>query len=82
MEDIRFAEFLRKFKKSLRAAVRNKKGQLFDEIGKGLSTKDKPVIADKLEMLEGLMAEFLHIGGEKDCILTEEPVTPRQGGNG
>lgn len=77
MEDIRFAEFLRKFKKSLRAAVRNKKGQLFDEIGKGLSTKDKPVIADKLEMLEGLMAEFLHIGGEKDCILTEEPVTPK-----
>lgn len=63
MEDIRFAEFLRTFQKNLRAVRRNRKGLLFDEIGRGLSTKDRPVIADKLEMLEGLMLEYLHIGG-------------------
>lgn len=32
---------------------------LFDEIDKDLSTKDKQVIIDKLDMLEGLMLEFL-----------------------
>lgn len=81
-EDIRFAEFLGKFKKNLRAVRRNKKGLLFDEIGKGLSTKDKPVVADKLEMLEELMLEFLHIGrDEKAGRLEARPsvraVTPK-----
>lgn len=61
MEDIRFAEFLRKFSKSLRYAQKNEKGLLFDEINRDLSTKDKQVIADKLEMLENMMLKFLHI---------------------
>ena len=34
---------------------------LFDEIDKDLSTKDKQVITDKLEMLEELMMEYLKI---------------------
>lgn len=76
-EDIRFAEFLGKFKRSLRAVRRNKKGLLFDEIGKGLSTKDKPVIADKLEMLEGLMLEFLHIGREENSAAISRQVSPK-----
>lgn len=59
IEDQRFAEFLRVFKKSFRSVKRNKKGLLFDEIDKELSTKDKQVIADKLDMLETLLLEFL-----------------------
>lgn len=58
--DFEFAEFLREFNKSLRLVRRNRNGLLFDEIDKYLSTKDKQVISDKLELLEGLMTEFLH----------------------
>ncbi len=65
LKDAQFAAFLGNFKENLRPVRRNKKGLLFDEIGKGLSTKDKPVIADKLEMLEGLMTEFLQAGRKK-----------------
>lgn len=58
-EDSRFAEFLRKFSQEFRMTKRNKKGLLFDEIDRELSTKDKQVIADKLELLEEQMREFL-----------------------
>lgn len=58
IDDMQFADFLRKFKKDYRLIRRNEKGMLFDEIDKGLSTKDKPVITAKLRMLEALMAEF------------------------
>lgn len=67
LKDVQFAAFLRNFKEVLRPVRRNQKGLLFDEIGKGLSTKDRPVIADKLEMLEGLMLEFLQTGRKKDA---------------
>ena len=62
IEDIRFADFLREFNKDFRLVKRNEKGLLFDEIDKDLSTKDKQVITDKLDMLESLMLKFLHIG--------------------
>lgn len=65
MEDIKFAEFLKEFGKNLRLNKRNEKGLLFDEIDKDLSTKDKQVITDKLNMLERLMFEFLHVDNEK-----------------
>lgn len=61
IEDIKFAEFLREFDKNLRLIKRNEKGLLFDEIDKEASTKDKQVIADKLDLLENMMLEFLHI---------------------
>lgn len=60
VDDIIFAEFLRKFNE-IRSIERNNNGLLFDEIDKDLSTKDKQVIIDKLDMLEKLMIEFLHI---------------------
>lgn len=60
VEDIKFTEFLREFNQNLRLVKRNEKGLLFDEIDKDASTKDKQVIADKLDMLENLMNEFLH----------------------
>lgn len=56
-----FADFLRAFGNDFRMVKRNEKGMLFDEIDKELSTKDRQVIADKLEMLENLMLDFLHI---------------------
>ncbi|MDE6530888.1 MAG: hypothetical protein K2K96_08950 [Lachnospiraceae bacterium] len=64
MDDVKFAEFLLEFNKNLRSKKINGKGLLFDEIDKDASTKDKQVISDKLDMLEGLMSEFLH--KEKD----------------
>lgn len=60
IDDERFADFLREFQWKLRLTKRNDKKLLFDEIDKDASTKDKQVIADKLEMLEKLMNEFLH----------------------
>lgn len=65
MEDIKFADFLREFNKKMRGTERNRKGLLFDEIDKGLSTKDKQVILDKLDMLENMMNDFLHIYTEE-----------------
>ncbi len=58
-EDFRFAEFLKEFKNRLRPVVRNRNGLLFDEIDKGLSTKNKQVVTDKLDMLEHYMLKYL-----------------------
>ena len=49
---------MRKFKENLRLSKRNEKGLLFDEIDRDLSTKDKAVIMEKMEMLNCLMEEF------------------------
>lgn len=68
VDDKRFAEFLREFRDNDRSNKRNQKGLLFDEIDKDGSTKDKQVIADKLNMLETLMFEFLHIKKAKNKI--------------
>lgn len=65
-DDIEFAEFLRKFKFSLRETSRNDNGLLFDEIKRNNSTKDKAVISDKLDMLERLLVEFLHTDRNKN----------------
>jgi len=59
-EDIRFAEFLADFQKNLRHTVRNERGLLFDEMDKDASTKDRQVIAGKLQLLEKMMKEFLY----------------------
>ena len=74
MEDEKFAEFLREFKNNIRAERKNAKGLIFDEIDKGVGTKDKAVITDKLVMLEVLMREFLHVDecNEQECLPTHE----------
>lgn len=61
IDDKKFAEFLREFQMKLRPVKRNDKGLLFDEIDKDASTKDKQVVSDKLDMLENMMLNFLHI---------------------
>lgn len=58
-EDIQFAAFLREFSSTFRYVKRNKRGLLFDEIDRDASTKDRQVIADKLNLLEELMTGFL-----------------------
>lgn len=58
-EDKEFAAFLRVFQGVYRHTRVNGGGLLFDEIDRKKCTKDKPVIAAKLDMLENLMQEFL-----------------------
>ena len=60
-EDRKFAEFLREFNRNLRAAKRNENHLLFDEIDRDASTKDKQVVAEKLNMLEKMMLDYLRI---------------------
>lgn len=59
IEDSKFAEFLRTFKTGLRN--KSVDGKLFDTVDNGASTKDKTIIIAKLNILETLMYEFLHI---------------------
>lgn len=66
LEDSEFARFLSEFKHHLRHTQKNEEGMLFDEIGKEKSTKDKVVIAAKLDMLEALMKQFLRIPKEDE----------------
>lgn len=70
--DTGFSDFLTEFKNSLRAARKSNHGLLFDEIDKDKGTKDKAVIISKLDMLESLMLEYLHMeGAEAEPIDTE-----------
>lgn len=64
IKDEKFAEFLSKFHKKLRYTARNEKGLQFDEIDRELSTKDRQVITDKLNMLESLMWDCIQAGGK------------------
>lgn len=79
MEDVQFADFLREFKTKLRGTKRNANGLLFDEIKKNNSTKDRPVIADKLAMLESFMRKFLRNGaGKKEIGTDKAPITAKE----
>lgn len=78
-EDKKFAEFLKEFKENYRQVRKNEKGMMFDEIDKDLSTKDKQVITDKLNMLENLMSEFLHINNkEKNLIIENTKISAKE----
>lgn len=71
-DDQYFAGFLRKFKSEYRNKRKNKNGMLYDEIDKELSTKDKIVVEAKLEMLENLLADYLHTEGKQEDEKTPE----------
>ena len=65
LEDKKFEDFLKEFKISLH----NKKFEEYDNLSftvydKNKGTKDKKTIITKLDMLEKLMKEFLHINNE------------------
>lgn len=69
IEDIKFIDFLEEFQKTLHsktfAEYENKSFDTYDD-GKG--TKDKKVVKAKLNMLEQLMREYLHITENKNEI--------------
>lgn len=71
LEDNKFAQFLLEFKNRMRNRRKSPEGMLFDELDRDKSTKDKIVIVSKLDMLESLMREFLHIE-EKNIDIDDE----------
>lgn len=72
IDDAKFADFLREFKNNLRTTVLNDDDLLYDDIDKNSSTKNKSVIVIKLNFLENLMLNYLHIEkielNTEDCI--------------
>lgn len=70
-DDKRFADFLYAFKNGL--CDKEVNGKIFYE--KGRSLKDKPVIVEKLALLETLMYEFLEIPKPETGIDTESILT-------
>ncbi len=72
LNDEKFIEFMHEFSQTLHSKVVD--GQSYDDLNTK-STKDKKVIIDKLEHLEKLMNEFLHINKdttENEQIIDEE----------
>ena len=61
-EDDEFVNFLNAFKAGLRNEAID--GEIFDEVDKAGSNKDKAIILKKLHILEELMYDFLHINKE------------------
>lgn len=59
LEDCKFAEFLTEFKENLSSKEVN--GTTFELVDKDRSTKDRTVIAEKMEILETLLCDYLHI---------------------
>lgn len=74
LDDKKFIEFMAEFSRSLHSKVVN--GITYDELcinkktGKAYGTKDKYVITPKMEILETLMNDFLHIENQED--ITQE----------
>lgn len=68
LEDEKFVEFMLAFKKTLHSKIAN--GITYDECcfdketGKSRPTKDKYIVIPKMEVLETLMKEYLHINRE------------------
>lgn len=62
LDDGKFVEFMTEYAQSLHNMM--KETEIDSETGKKKSTKDKVVVVDKINMVEGLMNEFLHINKE------------------
>lgn len=62
IEDIRFADFLEEFQRTLHSKIFTEyENESFDTYDANKGTKDKKVVNAKLDMLEQLMKEYLHI---------------------
>ena len=67
LDDGKFVEFMTEYAQSLHNMM--KETEIDSETGKKKSTKDKVVVVDKINMVENLMNEFLHISQEDlDCV--------------
>ena len=79
LDDNKFIEFLAEFSRSLHSKSVN--GVSYDELcinkntGKTYGTKDKYIVVPKMEHLETLMNEFLHIDSETNIEETENITT-------
>lgn len=62
LNDGKFVEFMTEYAQSLHNMM--KETEIDSETGKKKSTKDKVVVVDKINMVENLMNEFLHINKE------------------
>ena len=62
LDDGKFVEFMTEYAQSLHNMM--KETEIDSETGKKKSTKDKVVVVDKINMVEELMNEFLHINNE------------------
>ena len=62
LDDGKFVEFMTEYVQSLHNMM--KETEIDSETGKKKSTKDKIVVVDKINMVENLMNEFLHINKE------------------
>ncbi len=72
----KFAEFLGAFRESLHDRSFAEYGnETFDSLDANKSTKDKKVIMQKLDMLEKLMLEFLHLHGDGPLSKAKEEET-------
>lgn len=60
-DDSKFADFLSVFQEELHCKVVESYGMSFDDANANRATKDKSVIIKKLDILEALMIDFLHI---------------------
>ncbi len=77
VEDIKFGEFLKAFQNDLHSIIfAEYDNRSFDTIDDGKGTKDKKVIIQKLDMLDRLMNEFLHINTENREGSVEEDIEP------
>ena len=65
LDDEKFVEFMTEYAQSLHNMM--KETEIDSETGKKKSTKDKVVVVDKINMVENLMNEFLHINKEDLC---------------
>ena len=62
LDDGKFVEFMTEYAQSLHNMM--KETEIDSETGKKKSTKDKVVVVEKINMVENLMNEFLHINKE------------------
>lgn len=62
LDDGKFVEFMTEYAQSLHNMM--KETEIDSETGKKKSTKDKVVVVDKINMVDDLMNEFLHINKE------------------
>lgn len=67
IDDVKFVEFLDAFHDRLHGEVLHGMSMSYDEINQNRATKDKKVIQKKLDILDALMKDFLHMEDDEFC---------------
>lgn len=69
-DDCKFVDFLRVFNSELHSKMVD--GKSYDELNECRNTKDKTIVVGKLNIIETLMSEYLHINKETDTNLLDK----------